>query len=167
MANTRRILHLVVRFVAFAATFCAAIIMAASHERGSISTMSFEAKYTVFPFFEYFLVVNSVATVYGFLVLFIPTESLLWQPVVAVDLVLTMALISSFSAAYAIGMVGMKGNSYWKPICGSIPKYCDKVTGAFVADLIAVVIYIILLLNSIHTALNPLLLKKKLSNFSG
>lgn len=78
-----------------------------------------------------------------------------------------MALISSFSAAYAIGMVGMKGNSYWKPICGSIPKYCDKVTGAFVADLIAVVIYIILLLNSIHTALNPLLLKKKLSNFSG
>lgn len=81
--------------------------------------------------------------------------------------VLTMALISSFSAAYAIGMVGMKGNSYWKPICGSIPKYCDKVTGAFVADLIAVVIYIILLLNSIHTALNPLLLKKKLSNFSG
>ncbi|KAH1061667.1 hypothetical protein GYH30_004919 [Glycine max] len=130
MAKTRRILHLVVRFVAFAATFCAAIIMAASHERGSISTMPFEAKYTVF---QYFLVVNSVATIYGFLVLFIPKESLLWQPMVPVDLLL---------CSIAIAMVGPRGNSYWKPICGSIPNYCDKVTGAFAADLIAVVIYI-------------------------
>ncbi|KAL2664961.1 hypothetical protein AAZV13_02G192800 [Glycine max] len=45
----------------------------------------------------------------------------------------------------AIAMVGPRGNSYWKPICGSIPNYCDKVTGAFAADLIAVVIYVKLL----------------------
>ncbi|KAL5125148.1 CASP-like protein 1C1 [Glycine soja] len=122
--------------------------MAASHERGSISTMPFEAKYTVF---QYFLVVNSVATIYGFLVLFIPKESLLWQPMVPVDLV--HVLKPNFNhgthlkllCSIAIAMVGPRGNSYWKPICGSIPNYCDKVTGAFAADLIAVVIYVKLL----------------------
>ncbi|KAG5052773.1 hypothetical protein JHK85_005307 [Glycine max] len=92
MAKTRRILHLVVRFVAFAATFCAAIIMAASHERD----------------FNHGTHLKLLCSI-------------------------------------AIAMVGPRGNSYWKPICGSIPNYCDKVTGAFAADLIAVVIYVKLL----------------------
>ncbi|RDX66425.1 CASP-like protein 1C1, partial [Mucuna pruriens] len=184
MAKTRRICHLLLRSVAFAATLCAVIVMASSHERGSIFSLSFEAKYTAFPFFEYFFIVNSVATVYGFLVLFIPAESLLWQPVVAVDLTNSyknvingLILWVGFDdvphlkllciAAYAIGLVGKKGNIYLKPICGSIPKYCDQVRGAFIVDFIAVIIYIVLLLHSIHTAVNPHLLKKRLTNFSG
>ncbi|TKY66857.1 CASP protein 1C1 [Spatholobus suberectus] len=162
MAKTRRVCHLLLRFLAFAATLSAVIVMATSHERASFFTVSLEAKYTNSPAFKYFVVAYSVVTVYGFLVLFLPSESLLWRLVVALDLVFTMLLISSFSAALTIAQVGKKGNSYaaWLPICDSVPKYCEQVTGALIAGFVAVIIYIILLLHSIHTVIDPLLLRK-------
>ncbi|KAK7263659.1 hypothetical protein RJT34_31253 [Clitoria ternatea] len=162
MAKTRRICHLLLRFLAFAATLAAVIVMATSHERASIFTVSFEAKYTYSPAFKYFVIANSVVTVYGFLVLFLPKESLLWRLVVALDLVVTMVLISSFSAALAIAQVGKNGNSYaaWLPICDSVPKFCNQVTIALIAGFVAVIAYIILMLHSIHTIIDPLLLRK-------
>ncbi|XP_020237605.1 CASP-like protein 1C1 isoform X2 [Cajanus cajan] len=162
MAKTRRVCHLLLRFLAFAATISAVIVMATSHQTATIFTVSFEAKYTNSPAFKYFVIVYSVVTVYGFLVIFLPAQSLLWRLVVALDLVFTMLLVSSFSAALAIAQVGKKGNSYaaWLPICDSVPKYCDQVTGALIAGFVAVIIYIILLLHSIHTVIDPLLLSK-------
>ena len=73
-----------------------------------------------------------------------------------------MLLVSSISAALAIAHVGKKGNTYaaWLPICDSVPKFCNEVTGALIAGAIAVIIYMILLLHSIHTVLDPLLLRK-------
>ncbi|XP_057455671.1 CASP-like protein 1C1 [Lotus japonicus] len=162
MAKTRWICHLLVRFLAFAATLSAVIVMATSHERAGFLAISFEAKYTNTPAFKYFVIANSVVTVYGFLVFFLPAESLLWRLVVAMDLVFTMLLISSISAALTIAEVGKKGNSYaaWLPICDSVPKFCDQVTGALIAGFIAVIVYMILLLHSIHSVLDPLLLRK-------
>ncbi|KAK7257440.1 hypothetical protein RIF29_31424 [Crotalaria pallida] len=162
MANTRRICLLLLRFLAFAATFSAVIVMATSHERISFLTISFETKYTNSPSFKYFVISNSVVTVYGFCVLLLPEESLLWRLVVALDLVFTMLLISSISAALAIAEVGKNGNTYaaWLPICGSVPKFCHQVTGALIAGFVAVITYMILLLHSLHTVLDPLLLKK-------
>jgi len=76
--------------------------------------------------------------------------------------VLTMLLISSISAALAIAQVAKNGNNYaaWLPICGSVPKFCNHMTGALVASFIGVIIYLILLLHSIHSVLDPLLLRK-------
>ncbi|QCD87757.1 CASP-like protein 1C1 [Vigna unguiculata] len=162
MAKTRWLCHLLLRFLAFAATLSAVIMMATSHDRATIFTVSFEAKYTNSPAFKYFVIAYSVITVYGFFVLFLPAKSLLWQLVVALDLVFTMLLVSSLSAAIAIAQVGKKGNSYagWLPICDSVPKYCDEATRALIAGFIAMIIYIILLLHSIHTIIDPLLLRK-------
>ncbi|RDX89176.1 CASP-like protein 1C1, partial [Mucuna pruriens] len=162
MAKTRRVCHLLLRFLAFAATLSAVIVMTTSHQRATFFTVSFEAKYTNSPAFKYFVTAYSVVTVYGFLVLFLPAESLLWRLVVALDLVFNMLLVSSFSAALAIAQVGKKGNSDagWLPICDSVPKYCNQVTGALIAGFVAVIIYIILLLHSIHTVIDPLLLRK-------
>ncbi|KAK7312803.1 hypothetical protein VNO77_36949 [Canavalia gladiata] len=162
MGKTRRLCHLLLRFLAFGATLSSVIVMATSHEKAAFFAVSFEAKYTNSPAFKYFVIANSVVTVYGFLVFFLPVESLLWRLVVALDLVLTMLLISSFSAALAIAEVGKKGNSSaaWLPICGSVPKFCDHVTGALIAGFIAVIIYMILLLHSIHSVIDPLLLRK-------
>ncbi|KAK7404988.1 hypothetical protein VNO78_06095 [Psophocarpus tetragonolobus] len=164
MANTRsrRVCHLLLRFVAFAATLAAVIMMATSHERATIFTVSFEAKYTNSPAFKYFVVAFSVITVYGFLVLFLPAKSLLWRLVVALDLVFTILLVSSFSATLAIAQVGKKGNNDagWLPICDSVPKYCDQVTRALIAGFVAMIVYIILLLHSVHTIIDPLLLGK-------
>jgi uncharacterized protein (TIGR01569 family) len=73
-----------------------------------------------------------------------------------------MLLTSSVSAALAIAQVGKKGNSSagWLPICGQVQNYCDHVKGALIAGFIGVIIYMILLLCSIHSALDPLLLQK-------
>ncbi|KAJ6859291.1 hypothetical protein NC652_041567 [Populus alba x Populus x berolinensis] len=72
-----------------------------------------------------------------------------------------MLLVSSISAALAVAQVGKNGNSRagWLPVCGQVTKYCNQVTGALVAGLIALITYIILLLHSIYTFLNPLLEK--------
>ncbi|XP_028796272.1 CASP-like protein 1C2 [Neltuma alba] len=164
MGLVKRICHLVLRFLAFGATLSSVIVMATTHERLGFSFFPFyyEAKYTNTPAFRYFVIANSVVTVYGFFVMFLPPKSLLWRFVVALDLVFTMLLISSESAAVSIAYVGKKGNVYagWLPICGQVRDYCNHVTGALIAGLAAVVIYVILLLYSIHTVLDPLLLTK-------
>ncbi|KAL5581784.1 hypothetical protein UlMin_014226 [Ulmus minor] len=162
MAKTKRLLTLLVRLMAFAATLSATIVMATSHEKGSFLTLSFEAKYSQTPAFKYFLIANAIVSVYGFLVLFLPPESMLWRLAVALDLVFTMLLGSAISAALAIAYVGKKGNSYagWLPICGQVPKYCDHVKGALISGFIGLIIYMVLLLHTIHTVLDPLLLRK-------
>ncbi|KAG5033258.1 CASP-like protein 1C1 [Glycine max] len=162
MGKTRTACHLLLRFLVFLATFAAVILMATSHETATIFTVTFEAKYTNSPAFKYFVTAYSVITVYGFLVLFLPAKSLLWKLVVALDLLFTMLVVSSFSASLAIAQVGKKGNSDagWLPICGSVPKYCDQVTRALIAGFIAMIIYIILLLHSINTVIDPLLLRQ-------
>lgn len=73
-----------------------------------------------------------------------------------------MLITSSISAALAVAQVGKGGNSSagWLPVCRQVPKYCDQVTGALAAGFIGVLIYLLLLLYSIHTVLNPLLVQK-------
>ncbi|PON39284.1 Casparian strip membrane protein [Parasponia andersonii] len=162
MAKIKRLALLLVRLTAFAATLSATIVMATSHEKASFFAVSFEAKYSQTPAFKYFMIANAIVSVYGFLVLFLPSESSLWRLVITLDLVFTMLLGSSISAALAIGYVGKKGNTYagWLPICGQVPNYCDHVKGAMVAGFIGVIIYMGLLLHAMHTVLDPLLLKK-------
>ncbi|KAH7533333.1 CASP-like protein 1C1 [Ziziphus jujuba] len=162
MVKTTRLCKLVLRFMAFGATLSAAIVMATSREKASFFTLSYEAKYSDLPAFKYFVIANAVVTVYGFLVLFLPPESMLWRLVVALDTVFTMLLSSSISAAFAVAQVGKNGNSYagWLPICGQVPKYCDQVKGALIAGFIGLILYALLLLYAIHSVLDPLLLQK-------
>ncbi|KAJ0051836.1 hypothetical protein Pint_02244 [Pistacia integerrima] len=162
MGKTKRIFTLLLRLMAFAATLSATIVMVSSHETASFFAVSFEVKYSDTPAFKYFVIANAIVSIYGFLVLFLPSESLLWRLVVALDMVFTLLLGSSISATLAIAQVGKKGNSSagWLPVCGQVPKYCHQVTGALVAGFIGLIMYLLLLLYSIHTILNPLLLQK-------
>ncbi|KAJ6878125.1 CASP-like protein 1C3 isoform X1 [Populus alba x Populus x berolinensis] len=141
MVKPKRLLSLLIRLIAFGATLAAVIIMATSHEKGSFFALSYEAKYSDTPVFKYFVIANAIVTVYGFLALFIPSESPLWRLVLALDLVFTMLLISSISAALAVAQVGKKGNSSagWLPVCGQVTKYCNQVTGAVVAGVIPMI----------------------------
>ncbi|XP_042501335.1 CASP-like protein 1C1 [Macadamia integrifolia] len=162
MAKAKRFCALLLRLIALAATLSAAIVMATSSQTTTVYGISFEAKYSFTPAFKFFVIANAIVSVYGFLVLFLPSESLLWRLVVALDVIITMLLTSSISAALAIAYVGKKGNSHagWLPICGQVSKYCDRVTGALIAGFIAAIIYLLLLLHSIHTVLDPLLVSK-------
>ncbi|XP_054790602.1 CASP-like protein 1C3 [Prosopis cineraria] len=153
MAKTTRVCHLLLRVLAFGATLSSIIVMATSHETVSFFTVSLEAKYTHSSAFKYFVIANSVVAVYGFLVLFLPSGSSLSQFVIFFDMVFTLLLTSSVSAALAMAYVGKKGNSYagWLPLCGQVPKFCHQVTGALASGFIALVIYIILLFHSIYS----------------
>ncbi|KAI9093343.1 hypothetical protein K1719_027357 [Acacia pycnantha] len=155
MAKTTRVCYLLLRILAFCATLSSIIVMSTSHETVSFFTVSFEAKYTHSSAFMYFVIANSVVAVYGFLVLFVPPGSFLGQFVIFFDLVFTLLLTSSVSAALAMAYVGKKGNRYagWLPVCGQVPKYCHQVTGALASAFIALIMYIILLFHSIYTIL--------------
>lgn len=124
MVKTKWLALLLVRFMAFAATLSAAIVMATSHQNASVFAVSFEAKYSQTPAFKYvfygllmavqissfshqslfvpadtlcwfsryFVIANAIVSVYGFLVLFLPSKSLLWRLVVAFDLVIILII---------------------------------------------------------------------------
>ncbi|XP_034702444.1 CASP-like protein 1C2 [Vitis riparia] len=151
--NTDRICSLVLRLLAFGATLSAAIVMATSHERTTYFSVSVEAKYSHTPAFKYFVIANAIGSAYSFLLLFLPSHGSLWPLVIASDVVITMFLTSSISAALSIAYVGKKGNSYagWLPICDQVPNYCHHVSGALAAGFIGVVLYMVLLQYSIYT----------------
>ncbi|XP_042941342.1 CASP-like protein 1C1 [Carya illinoinensis] len=99
--------------------------------------------------YRYFVIAEAIASGYSLIVLFVSSKSsLLWCLVVILDVVITMLLTSSFSAALAIAHVGKKGNSHagWLPICGQVPKFCYHAIGALIAGCIAVIIYLVLLI---------------------
>ncbi|KAK9152746.1 hypothetical protein Sjap_000226 [Stephania japonica] len=156
---TKRVFTILLRLLALAATVSATIVMITSHETSSLLSFSFDVKYSNTPAFKYFMIVNAIVSVYSLLILFLPPKSQLWRLVVALDVIIAMLLISGISAALAIAYVGKKGNSYagWLPICGQFHKFCNQVTGALAAGFIGAIVYLVLILNSIHAVLNPLL----------
>ncbi|XP_068667396.1 CASP-like protein 1C1 [Aristolochia californica] len=160
MAKTKKICIFVLRLLAVAATLSAAVVMATSNQSSSFFGVPVQAKYYYEPAFKFFVIANGIGSVYSFLVLFLPPKSMLWRLVVALDVVITVLLTSSISAAAAIAYVGKKGNSRagWLPICGQFPKFCNQGMAALILGLGGVLIYMILLLYAIHTVINPLLL---------
>nr|GLL22902.1 CASP-like protein 1C2 [Ipomoea trifida]GMC70455.1 CASP-like protein 1C1 [Ipomoea batatas] len=150
-----RILYVSLRLLALGATVSAAFVMATSHQKIYLFSAPFEAKYSHTTAFKYFLIANVVGSVYGILMLFPPPKNFLWRLALVADVVMTMLLMSSVSAALAIAHVGKEGNSYagWLPICDKFHKYCDQVAGALIAAFLAVILYLLLLLYTIHTIL--------------
>ncbi|KAF9588446.1 hypothetical protein IFM89_010205 [Coptis chinensis] len=110
--------------------------------------------------YRFFVIANAIGSVYTLVLLFPPTKSMLGLITVALDLIITMLLTSSISATLAIAYIGKKGNSHagWLPICNETPKFCNHVSGALLAGCVGVILHMILLLQSIHSVLNPLLL---------
>lgn len=162
MVTIERICTFSLRVIAILTTFSATIVMITSHERVRLNEVSYEAKYSDMPTFKFFVIANAIVCIYGLLVLCLPSKSLLWGLIVALDMVLTMLLTSSISAALAIGQVEKNGNSLagWLPVCGQVPKFCDQITGALAVSSIGVIIYMLLILYAIHNALDPLLVHK-------
>ncbi|KAH9792709.1 CASP-like protein 1C1 [Citrus sinensis] len=103
--------------MAFGATLYGTIVMATSHEIATFFAVSFEAKYSVMPAFKFFVIANAIVSIYGFLVLFLPLDDLAIG--CCFDMLFTMLLTSSISAALTIAQVGKKENSStgWLSMC--------------------------------------------------
>lgn len=74
---------------------------------------------------------------------------------------MTLLLDSSISACLAIGQLAKNGNNNagWLPICGQVPKFCDHVTAALIAGFVASIVYLIILVYSLHNLINLFTLK--------
>ncbi|KDO38965.1 hypothetical protein CISIN_1g041640mg, partial [Citrus sinensis] len=124
MVTIERICTFSLRVIAILTTFSATIVMITSHERVRLNEVSYEAKYSDMPTFKFFVIANAIVCIYGLLVLCLPSKSLLWGLIVALDMVLDVT--SSISAALAIGQVEKNGNCF-HPGCynqpaGNIPR---------------------------------------------
>ncbi|CAL5411241.1 unnamed protein product [Camellia sinensis] len=161
MSMAKRIPAFVLRLIALGATITATVVMVTSHDSATVLNITFGAKYSDSPSLKYFVVINAIASGYGLIVLFLPTNCSLWRFVLVADLVIMALLDSSISAAAAIGYVGRKGNTHagWLPICGQVPKFCDHASGAIISGIIATIIYFALLLHSLHNVINLLSVK--------
>ncbi|KAK1405347.1 hypothetical protein POM88_004952 [Heracleum sosnowskyi] len=143
------------RLLALIATFLAAVVTATSHQKASILTISFEAKYSDSPALKYFVIANIIASIYALLLLFLPLDNSFWRFILVPDVVVMMLLSTSVSAALAIAHVGKKGNYHagWLPICGQFHKYCDQVTAGLAAGFTGILIYLLLVSYSFYSHL--------------
>ncbi|KAI5652658.1 hypothetical protein M9H77_29845 [Catharanthus roseus] len=158
MNKMKKTILILIRVLSIGATVSAAIVMATGHENTNILSIPTQANYSDTPAFKYFLIANIIGSVYGFTVCFLPQESSLLRLVLISDVVMSVVLTSSLSAAMAIAELGKKGNSHagWQPICGQFHNYCDHVAAALAAAFIALIFYTSLIFHSIHTLLYPM-----------
>jgi len=54
--------------------------------------------------YRYFMIANAIVSVYGVLVLFLPSESLLWRLVVALDVVIVYKAFSYIYLCFYFGL---------------------------------------------------------------
>ncbi|KAE9452582.1 hypothetical protein C3L33_15519, partial [Rhododendron williamsianum] len=158
MAMAKIIPTFLLRLIALGATISATAVMVTSHDSTTVLNLKFVAKYTNSPTFKYFALTNAIASGYGLTTIFLPSKTSLWRLLLVLDLVILCLLDSSISAALAIGYVGKKGNTQagWLPICGQVPKFCDHANAALICGFVATIVYFLLVLYSLHSAVNLL-----------
>ncbi|KDP20967.1 hypothetical protein JCGZ_21438 [Jatropha curcas] len=160
MAKFKKIFSFILRLLSLAATVVAIVVMVRSRDSTQVLNLTFTAKYSNTPAFKYFVIAEAIASVYTIIVilLILCSESLLGRLIVILDMVITVLLSTSITAALAIAQVGKKGNSHagWLPICGQVPKFCDQVTVSLICGFVAAVFYFVLLLISLHAVLSPI-----------
>ncbi|KAM2366394.1 hypothetical protein ACFX1X_005090 [Malus domestica] len=162
MTQTRRIFTFVLRLLALAATVSATIVMVNSHDSTRVLNLTFKAKFSDSPTFTYFVIVEAIVSGYNLIILLLSSKGSLWRIVIILDVVAALLLTSSMSAALAIAQVGKKGNTHagWLPICGQVSKFCNHVSGALVAGILAAIFYYVLNLFILYNVLNPLFVAK-------
>ncbi|CAN6553052.1 hypothetical protein FF1_004960 [Malus domestica] len=162
MTQTRRIFTFVLRLLALAATVSATIVMVNSHDSTRVLNLTFKAKFSDSPTFTYFVIVEAIVSGYNLIILLLSSKGSLWRIVIILDVVAALLLTSSMSAALAIAQVGKKGNTHagWLPICGQVSKFCNHVSGALVAGILAAIFYYVLNLFTLYNVLNPLFVAK-------
>ncbi|MED6135169.1 hypothetical protein PIB30_043787 [Stylosanthes scabra] len=148
------------RGFASVATLTAASIMLSAHETATYMDSSLHVTFGDMPSYWCFVFANYLICGYGALLVCLPSKSLLWQLVLALDSVLVVILSSSCSAALAVGLVERHGSAHanWQPIYHQFPSYCLRILSACGIGFIGVIIYIILLLLAFQVEFNSILI---------
>ncbi|XP_047339130.1 CASP-like protein 1C1 [Impatiens glandulifera] len=155
MAMGQGPLAFLMRLIALGATISATLVMVTARDSATVLNLTFDAKYTNSPSFEYFVIANAIASAYSLVILFLPSKFSFWRLVLILDIVVSVLLDSSISVALAIGYVGKKGNEHagWLPVCGQVPKFCNHIAGAMASGFVAALLYFVLVIYSLRSFL--------------
>ncbi|GAB2272157.1 hypothetical protein Dimus_006977 [Dionaea muscipula] len=153
------VIDFIVRLCAVAASLAATIAMGTTNQTLPFFTQffQFQASYSNFPAFTFFVIANAVTS--GYLIL-----SLLFSIVAVVrpqanaprlllitfDTVAVTLTTAGAGSAAAIVYLAHKGNANanWLPICQQFDSFCRRVSGSVVGSFIAVVLLIFLVVLS-------------------
>jgi uncharacterized protein (TIGR01569 family) len=69
-----------------------------------------------------------------------------------------MLLTGAVAATGAIADVGKNGNEHagWLPICAQVRAYCGHVAGALISGLVALAVYFLIIMYSLHAVAEPM-----------
>ncbi|OVA11572.1 Uncharacterized protein family UPF0497 [Macleaya cordata] len=147
---------LLLRFLALCATVLATLIMSLNKESKTMVVATIgtnpinatvTAKFQNTPAFVFFVIVNSIASLYNLVMLLVDLFGykfgfkgikLLIMTVLDMG---TVALVSAGTgAAASMAELGKKGNSHarWNKICDKFERYCDRGGGALIASLVGI-----------------------------
>lgn len=151
------------RFLAFALTLVAAIVVGVDKQTKLVSmtvastlppiSVPVTAKWHYMSAFVYFVVANAVACAYAALSLLLVLATRgakkgLGLMIITLDLVMVALLFSSGGAALAVGLIGYEGNSHvqWNKVCNVFGRFCNQVAGAVVVSLLGSAAFLLLVL---------------------
>ncbi|KAL2506975.1 Casparian strip membrane protein 3 [Forsythia ovata] len=153
------IFDFVLRVCALVAALVATITMGTTDQTLPFFTQffQFQASYDDLPTFTFFVIANAIAS--GYLVLSLPFSIVcIVRPHAAgarlllliFDIVLVAFTTAAAASAAAIVYLAHNGNSNtnWLAICQQFDDFCQRVSGAVVASLIAAVVFVFLVLLS-------------------
>lgn len=165
VANKRSVRgsDVMLRFLAFALTLVAAIVVGVDKQTKLVSmtvvstlppiSVPVTAKWHYMSAFVYFVVANAVACAYAALSLLLVlatrgAKKCLGLMIITLDLVMVALLFSSGGAALAVGLIGYEGNSHvqWNKVCNVFGRFCNQVAGAVVVSLLGSAAFLLLVL---------------------
>ncbi|KAI5650682.1 hypothetical protein M9H77_36687 [Catharanthus roseus] len=155
----------VLRFLAFALTLVAAIVLGVDKQSKVVSVSIvpslppinafLTAKWHYLSAFVYFVAVNSIACAYAAISLLLVLanrghgkKGLISLIIIILDLIMVALLFSAGGAALAVGLIGYQGNSHvqWNKVCNAFDKFCQQVAAAIVVSLFGSAVYLLLVL---------------------
>ncbi|XP_027165387.1 CASP-like protein 1E2 [Coffea eugenioides] len=153
----------ILRFLAFASTLVAAIVLGVDKQTKLVSmtvvstlppiTVPVTAKWHYMSAFVYFVVANVVACAYAALSLLLVlgnrgAKKGLALMIITLDLVMVALLFSGGGAALAVGLIGYRGNSHvqWNKVCNVFGRFCNQVAGAIGVSLLGSAAFLLLVL---------------------
>ncbi|XWS39067.1 hypothetical protein CRYUN_Cryun18bG0018300 [Craigia yunnanensis] len=161
MSRKVSICDLILRVLALLLTLAAAIVLGVDKQTKVVPiqitptlppiNIAAQAKWHYLSAFVYSMVSNIIACSYAAISMLIVLgtrngKTGLAQIIIVFDLLMVALLFSANGAAFAIGLMGYKGNSHvqWKKVCNVFDKFCDHVAVSIVLSLVGSVAFVAL-----------------------
>ncbi|KAI3890249.1 hypothetical protein MKX03_021253 [Papaver bracteatum] len=152
----------VLRFLAFATTLVAVIVMAVGKQTKTVPVtllpnlppinVEAHAKWQYMSAFVFFMVINIAACVYSALTLILAIANRFGSKgldlaVILLDLIILSLLFAANGAAAAVGVLGYHGNTHtqWKKVCNVFDSYCHHAAASIILSLVAALMFVLLL----------------------